>query len=311
MTAAAQETSEQASQATQTIIPTTTVEAVSPEQTPVVYSGDVPAYLEIGFPLRSEMSDAQEYYYYQYDLDLSALNVEFDGQIKADLDGDRQDESIMVSYSDKGSRANITVNIDDTQLSIKGLSSSDFILYPEIIDIDRADGKKEIAIHTISYNDRMGYIITFDHEKPEIVFSGNIVGYDLASGTGYIETWENINDVNARCLLWQMKDDRSGFEEVAVPYYTNTLQVGFWDEDGKWRDDFAAETLWDQYLAEEPGGTESILVPEGTSVYIGLYDKREHSVMILDIQGRLLGWLDMRKCDVNDYTGWAFTFEGE
>lgn len=307
MTAAAQETSEQASQATQTIIPTTTVESVLPEQTPAVYSGDVPAYLEIGLPVRSEMSDAQEYYYYQYDLDLYALNIEFDGQIKADLDGDRQDESIMISYNDKGSRANITVNIDDTQLGIKGLSSSDFILYPEIIDIDRTDGKKEIAIHTLSYNDRMGYIIAFDHGQPEIIFSGNIVGYNLSSGTGYIETWENISDVNARCLLWQMKDDRSGFEEVAVPYYTNTLQVGFWDAN----DDFAAETLWDQYLAEEPGGTESTLVPEGTSVYIGLYDKREHSVMILDMQGSLLGWLDMRKCDVNDYTGWAFTFEGE
>lgn len=321
----------------QTSQPTASVQPSPEVTTQQLVKDDVPAYLAVGLGKRSKMPLELERFYYSFyytnilsgtysdTVDYSRPDY-FEETTSVDLDGDGTKETISLiggkpydEIADNDpSFSDITIDIDGNKLNLKDKKDLPFTLNGKIVDIDKNDGKKEIFIEAdIILEGTTDYIITYDDKKPRKIFEGGLNYPDYTTGTGciitpvdYFTKREGSSYYIFYYDLQKMKSDRSGFEPAGNKYYPTLYQIDCWDEYGKWDVGNAAPSQSDQYLFKEPGGDEKVLVKKGTPVFIGLYAKKSW-LMILDVKGDLLGWLDTDKVDFEEYTNHAFEPEGD
>lgn len=318
----------------ESILPTETA-AISPSITPEqVVKVDIPGYISAGLPSRVQMAPELEQYYYMfqyynitnYDEDSGEIwryNTNFDNETVVDLNGDGKEDNVKIiggkvklnSKIYEGSKPfyyeSIIIDINGERLKVKCPDDSYvFELRGMIIDIDKEDGQKELFISAYQeQGDSKDYIITY-HGVPKIILKEKrITSVGPADGSGYIIIGKDYKDVSYD-ELWRLKGDSSGFEFIDTKYYPTSYQLFLWDEEGKWTEEEAAETEWDQYLYSKPNGTMKVKINKGTQIYIGLYANKGW-LMILDTKGNFLGWLDIKKVNLLEYTGYMFEMEDE
>lgn len=277
---------------------------------------DISGYLSVGIKPRIQMEPGLDKYYYKFaypNNEETIYDEDFDEEITKDIDGDGIIENIRISgrdsvyQVDNEAYSKITLDIDGKQLELSDSHSGTyFTLDGKIIDIKMNDSKLEIGIIAEGEQGWTGYIISCDQEgNPKIIFNDIIyTAGEFSNGTGFIQTWAD-DGVMPYQKLWILKDDRTGFDSVPLEYYTNPYQYYCWDYNGKWTEDNCVETQWDQELYLEIDGKDKVVISKGTKVYFGLYSDKKW-LMILDPEGLFLGWLNVRKVDYMDYTGYMF-----
>ncbi len=268
-------------------------------------------------------------------------NIECSGSTKADLDGDGNEETIEItSMQGKYEPAfginfypGVTVKVNDSEITIPAKGDfypTDSSKYPGkmsgyIVDINNMDGEKEICLYFESLNETWfqtkGVIITYENGKLNeidmgVVFNENdwpdFNGSGYIAYIGYIENKElktlynnfyrnqtnNSPDINGITVykFSRYTADRERFEEVPMQRYHTLYHRPEANDDIVW-----PQTQWEQKLAATPSGKETVTIPKGTAIYFGLYDLSGW-IEVLNPEEQTLGWMDLSKVDLNEYT---------
>ncbi|MGE5495946.1 MAG: hypothetical protein ACM3S4_11670 [Burkholderiales bacterium] len=216
------------------------------------------------------------------------------------IDDEQYYKSIILSVN--GKELKVTAD-KDWNLGFDDISS----LYGVILDIEKSDNEKEILIYeqkdVVSDNDKLlekAAIYTYKDGQPQIALEW--LPPVQANGTGYVvyTEYSKVLKGGYSIGLQAVKhySNTTGFKEIEMERYPTITYTSQSAEK-------TVETVWDQKVAQTPGGETDTLVAKKSLVYFGLYDPLGWIEVFSSDDDKRLGWLDLNKVDIDAYIGYA------
>ena len=291
----------------------------TPSPTPMAIESLAPAAIETPGATGGIPPDIEQFLLnYSYN-DVEPFNILFTGSTSADMDGDGSMEAIELQGLDRRKSGEyeyfngLKILIGDHELVLKADSGWNFGLTDSepsgtILDLDKADGKKELLVETnnnLSEDDTEPAIklllITYPDSTPKVL--AMLDHYPEATGTGYITNIRYSKKLEGGYSIAIQTYERylpdTGFEEVKAETVKALSYTSIPPEEEE-----GYPTSWDQEIAEEPGDDPDVTIKKGTAVYFGLYHT-DGWIELHDKAGTTLGWLDLNNVDVDQYIGYA------